>query len=111
MLLGKRERPSCEEEALARLTSVFEKIKAKHSDALAAIREETKADPLTLAHNWCGYVIKLCSTEFPKVAQKHLLDAIRDVVEQEKSFMQPQDLRTETKPIKIDLVDNLVDIV
>ena len=43
---GKRERPSCEEETAARLTGVYDKIKKKYADALVAIREETKSDPL-----------------------------------------------------------------
>jgi hypothetical protein len=43
---GKRERPSCEEETAARLTGVYDKIKKKYTEALTAIREETKSDPL-----------------------------------------------------------------
>lgn len=45
-MLGKRERPSCEEETAARLTAVYEKVKKKYNDALTAIREETKNDPM-----------------------------------------------------------------
>jgi hypothetical protein len=110
-MLGKRERPSCEEETVVRLTSVFDKIKAKYQDSLSAIMEETKDDPLTVVHNWCGAVIKLCSKEFPKVAQKHLLEAIRDSVDLEKSLVQPQEKPADNKPVKIDLVESLIEIV
>lgn len=39
------------------------------------------------------------------------MDAIRDVVDTEKSTMQPQDFTSGFKPVKIDLVDSLVEIV
>jgi len=80
-MLGKRERPSCEEETAARLTAVYDKIKKKYTEALTAIREETKTDPLDVVQAWCGQVIKLCASEFPNFAQKQLLDAIKDVYE------------------------------
>jgi hypothetical protein len=110
-MLGKRERPNCESEAVAKLASVFEKIKEKYTNALVAIRQDVKTDPLSELNSWCGQVIRLCVNEFPRLAQKHLLDAIRDVVDTEKSTMQPQDFTSGFKPVKIDLVDSLVEIV
>lgn len=91
MLLGKRERPVSEQETVIRLNSVYDKIRNKYKETLNQIHEETKDDPIIMVQNWCGFVIRLASKEFPKASQKHLLDAIRDVVEIEKSFIQPQD--------------------
>jgi hypothetical protein len=90
-MIGKRERKSGEEESLQRLSAIYDKVKARYQDATSQIMEETKDDTMHVVSNWCGYVIKLCSKEFPKSAQKHLLDAIRDAVESEKSHVQPQE--------------------
>lgn len=53
-MLGKRERPNCEEEAAAKLATVFEKIKSKYTNALGAIKQDVKTDPLVVLHTWCG---------------------------------------------------------
>ena len=91
MILGKRDRPTTETQATNKLTKVFENIKTKYSEALNLIQEETKDDPVKIAQNWCGYVIKLCATEFPRSAQRHLLETIRTVLDVEKSMTQPQE--------------------
>jgi hypothetical protein len=53
MILGKRERPS-QKEAEEVLTFTFELIKKRYQDSLAQLREETKADPISVFHDWCG---------------------------------------------------------
>lgn len=53
----------------------------------------------------------LCATEFPFAAQNHLLDAIRTVLEIQRSQTQPQEQKPDARPLKIDLLENLLEIV